>query len=219
MIPGEDQIIVCPNCKGLAWHMTLVSGNTVGERVWTDGKQIAPMLPKPPAVVKCRHCGECYWRGDAEEIGTIDRWQKEGQHVNSDMADAQEVVEPLEEEYYQALEKRLASNEVQERYLRVLAWWRRNDPYRDIARDQSQEIASSTGPWRKNLEALLNLLTKKNDNDYLMKSEVLRELGQFESAKEALSRVDSPEVSAVVHQFRSLCDTGDTCVRELHFSA
>ena len=23
MIPGEGQIIACPNCKDLAWHMTL----------------------------------------------------------------------------------------------------------------------------------------------------------------------------------------------------
>ena len=37
MMPGPDQIIACPNCKGLARYMTLASGNTLDARVWTDG--------------------------------------------------------------------------------------------------------------------------------------------------------------------------------------
>jgi hypothetical protein len=56
MLAGPDQIVACPHCKALAKYMTLMSGNTFGARVWTDGKQDAPMLPHPPAVVKCRQC-------------------------------------------------------------------------------------------------------------------------------------------------------------------
>jgi hypothetical protein len=50
-----------------------------------------------------------------------------------------------------------------------------------------------------------------------MKAEVLRELGDFEFAKRVLSRVTSAEFDAVVHQLRTLCDSGDTCVRQLKF--
>ena len=32
MIPGPDQIIACPQCKGLAKYMRLESGNTFGAR-------------------------------------------------------------------------------------------------------------------------------------------------------------------------------------------
>ena len=39
MLPGPYQIIACPQCKGLAKYMTLMSGNTIGARVWTDGKR------------------------------------------------------------------------------------------------------------------------------------------------------------------------------------
>ena len=42
MIPGPDQIVACPKCNGLAKYRTLLSGNTFGARVWTDGKQDAP---------------------------------------------------------------------------------------------------------------------------------------------------------------------------------
>jgi hypothetical protein len=53
----------------------------------------------------------------------------------------------------------------------------------------------------------------------LMKAEVLRELGEFELAKQVLGRIDSSEMAAVVRQVRSLCDSGDTRVRELRFGA
>jgi len=196
-----------------------MSGNTFGARAWTDGKEIAPMLPEPPAVVKCHHCAECYWLEDAEKVGTDDLMKKEGQQCNPAWAKAAEVQEPTEEEYYEALEKGLAVNTMQERNLRVLAWWRSNDAFRDAAAGKTQEYRDIPGPCRKNLEALVSLLATKDDMDRLMKAEVLRELGEFEAAKEVLSYVDSTEFEAVVRQFRSLCENRDTCVRELHFSA
>jgi len=219
MIPGPDKIIACPNCKGLAKYMTLVSGNTFGARLWTDGKQVAPMLPRPLAVVMCRHCMECFWLAEAEEVGTVDRWRGEGQQVNPAWATAEEVQEPTEEEYYGALEKGLAATPEQERNLRVLAWWRRNDAFRDALQPPAEGIPSAPGPWRKNLKALAHLLDEGDENDRLMKAEVLRELGDFESAKQVLSRIHSGDVAAVVLQLHSLCDSGDTCVRELRSGA
>lgn len=204
-------------CKGLAWHRTLVSGNTIGARLWTDGKQFAPMLPHPPAVVKCRHCGECYWLAEAEEVGTVDRWRDEGQQVNPGWATAEEVEEPTEEEYYRALEAGLARNPEQERNLRVFAWWRRNDAFRDRAGANAGGITSTPAKWRQNLEALVGMLDEEDQTDGIMKAEALRELGDFESAKQILGRIESSGVAAVVRQIRSLCDSGDTSVRELQF--
>jgi hypothetical protein len=219
MLPGPDQIIACPQCKGLAKYMTLMSGNTMGAQVWTDGKRVAPMLPRPPAVVKCRHCGECYWLADAKKAGTVDPWRGEAQQVNPSWATTEEVQEPTEEEYYVAIEKGLPKDSKEERRLRVLAWWRSNDAFRDDPRAPTDGNRSSPGPWRKNLEALANLLHDGDHNARLMKAEVLRELGEFEPAKQVLGSIDSSEVAAVVHQLRSLCERGDTRVRELWFGA
>ena len=218
MMPGPDQIIACPKCKGLARYMTLASGNTLDARVWTDGKMIAPMLPLPPTVVKCHHCAELYWRTEAEHIGTVDRCRAAGEQVNPAWADAPKPEEPTEAEYYQALSKGLAKNAKQERVLRILAWRRRNDVFRDKPLKEAQGISDDPEEWRKNLEALARLLTEEDVNDCLMKAEVLRELGEFESAKEALNRATSTDSVAVIRQLRSLCDAGDTCVRELHSS-
>ena len=215
-MPGPDQIIACPKCKGLARYMTLASGNTIDARVWTDGKMIAPMLPLLPTVVKCRHCAELYWRVDAEKIGIVDRLQDAGEHVNPAWVDAPKVEEPTEAEYYQALAKGLAKDAKQERILRILAWRRSNDGFRDTALKQVQVISNDPEAWRRNLEALACLLTEEDVKDCLIKTEVLRELGKFESAKQVLSRATSTDGAAVVRQLRSLCDAGDFTVRELH---
>ena len=101
--------------------------------------------------------------------------------------------------------------------MRILAWWRRNDAFRHIEKKQVPEDANALGACRENLEVLRHLLTAEDDYARLMKTEVLRELGEFEPALQALDLVESPELDPVVQQFRLLCDDRDTCVRELHF--
>jgi len=210
MIIGPSQIIACPKCQGLASYLTLLSGNNIGAWVWTDGKVIAPMLPRPPAVVSCVHCGECYWRADAELIGTIDWNDCDRQQIDLARTPTKAVVEPTEEEYYQAIEKGLATDLKQERSLRMLAWWRRNDAFRffgklkKAARAPAQGKQSTPLPWRENLAALLPLLDEGNNNDCLMKAEVLRQLGDFEAAKQILDRIDLDKAEKVAEFIRLL---------------
>jgi hypothetical protein len=108
-----------------------------------------------------------------------------------------------------------------------LAWWRGNDAFREAPIKPLQPnrkaldrvIPRARGAWRKNLEALTRLLDETDETGRLMKVEVLRELGEFESAKQLLSCIDSSELAAVVGKLQSLCASGDTCVRELRFDA
>jgi ribonuclease D len=171
------------------------------------------MLPYPPAVVKCRQCAECFWLVDAKIIGTTDPWADEEVHVGP----APAVREPTEEEYYEALRKGLARDPQQERALRILAWWRRNDAFRDASEHPSSTITSVTGECRKNLEALVSLLDETNENDQVMKAELLRELGEFGASQQVLERVTSANYATIVRQLRSLCAARDPCVRQLRF--
>jgi HEAT repeat protein len=95
----------------------------------------------------------------------------------------------------------------------MLAWWRRNDGLR------VRPVGSATvsGACRRNLEALARLLNEDDENDRLLKAEVLRELGEFELAKEVLGRDGSSTYRGAARQLRDLCDRGDRCVRQLSF--
>ena len=225
MLPDSNVIVACPHCEGRATYMALQSGSTCGARVWTDGKQYAPMLPQPPAVVQCSHCPDCYWLADAKKIGCLKIWPAKNRQWPTDPS----AEEPSEDGYYLALEKGLGRDLQQERQLRILAWWRRNDAFRDThkakARRGGANKAQTAGnpamsaQCKKNLQALTGLLNAANENDCLIKAEVLRELGEFACAIQALGHVTSADHQAAVRQLRALCDAGDRCVRELQFDA
>lgn len=217
MIPGPEEIVACPHCGGLGKVATLLSGNTFGARVWTDGKQVAPMLPSPPAVARCSGCRKCYWLADAERVGTIGSRRVGSGIVDPAWAAARKVEEPSEEEYYAALAQGLAVNRQQERNLRVLAWWRGNDAFRDTSRVRTGNIAPTSGGRTENLKALARLLGEKDLDDRIMKAEVLRELRDFDAAIDILAAIGSPGYEAVIRQLRSLCESKDMCVRELSF--
>ena len=51
------------------------------------------MLPQAPAVVKYRHCEECYWLCEAEGIGEVDGWIGEDQRVDPAWTAAERVEE------------------------------------------------------------------------------------------------------------------------------
>lgn len=57
MTPGPAQILSCPYCGAHKEVLSLLSGNTFGQEVWSDNKTIAPMLPRVSFVQKCSSCG------------------------------------------------------------------------------------------------------------------------------------------------------------------
>lgn len=217
MLPGPIQVIACPHCGELEQYQTLCSGNTFGARVWTDGKQVAPMLPHPPAVVKCSHCPECYWLSDAREVGEFDPWEEGAEAADPAWKNITFVEEPTEEQYDRAIAGMLAKTPERERSLRIFAWWRANEPYRDQCEAAETIPQARSDFYTRNLESLVAMMDETEENDLLMKAELLRELGRFNAAKDVLIHVTSPALTGVRRQFESLCDRQDTAVRELHF--
>ena len=57
MQPGYARIVYCPYCGEKKELLSLMSGNTIGARYWSDLRMRAPMLPEVSPVQKCHHCG------------------------------------------------------------------------------------------------------------------------------------------------------------------
>jgi hypothetical protein len=203
-------VVACPRCGGLARYETVLSGNTLGARVWTDGKMEAPMLPRPPEVARCSHCGQYYWLTQARKVGSLKAWETEDARVDPAWRAAPRIGELSEAEYYEAIHRGLAQDPEEEKTLRILAWWRSNDAAR---RGQSQP--TDLAPRRENLQALVGLLAGGTDEEQVMRAEALRELGRFAEAEAALARVTAPELAWVVRQIRSLSTARDVQVRVL----
>jgi len=219
MIPGPDKIIECPKCKGLARVFTLISGNTLGARRWTDGKMIAPMLPMPPAITKCRHCGHYFWVSDAKEVGELPLWRDKSEKIPSQWESSKHIKELSESEYLEAIRIKVAKNREQELYLRICAWWAGNDPFRFKSQGVAghpESVPSRSSEARMNLEKLLELLDVTDPEQRLMKAEVLRELGRFDDTICLLESNYPSEYMGVVITIRNLVQKKDSMVREIY---
>jgi len=143
----------------------------------------------------------------------LDVWGLEPDAGNLEWKAVRDVEQPAEEDYYEVLRKGITQDSRQERTLRILAWWRRNDAFREVSGSTGGHAAPASANCRTNLEALRTLLDETQESDRLMKAEVLRELGEFDAALGMLSTIASNDYEAIVGQMRSLCEAGDVGVR------
>jgi hypothetical protein len=61
MTLANARIVYCPYCGTKKELMQLASGNTFRAQLWSDNKQIAPMLPKVSPVQRCPSCKKYYF--------------------------------------------------------------------------------------------------------------------------------------------------------------
>ena len=61
MLPAYCKIALCPRCGGKKEIVQIMSGNTYGAWLWSDSKQVAPMLPHVSPIQKCPTCGHYYF--------------------------------------------------------------------------------------------------------------------------------------------------------------
>ena len=190
MIPGPTIIISCPHCGQYAKKRTLISGNTFGAKLWSDGKKIAPMLPDFPNLVVCSKCDQFYSVKNAKKIAEI----KNSAELKEKYSNVEFIEFPTFYQYLKALEKI-----PDERYIRIRIWWSYNDYFRN---DHENKITPDMHDLNaKNLLALLKLLDESDQNDLLMKAEILRNLGWFEESKLLLDRISDGDLAWVKEKF------------------
>ena len=162
MLPGPKYLYKCPNCGNLLTKGSLMSGNTFGAKVFSDGKRIAPMLPDFPDLTKCKKCDTIFWLSKLKELGTYE-W---GDQENLDWQNADEADFLGIEDYFKALDKGLALKRKEEITVRNQIWWAYNDRIREgdkIFKDESDELR-----WEGNANKLLTLLKPSNLNEKIV---------------------------------------------------
>lgn len=153
MIPGPIDIYKCPNCSNLLSKRSLISGNTIGSKIYSDLKIIAPMLPEFPSITKCEKCQKIFWLRDAEEIGS---YKYDASAVRKEWANAQRVTFLSYLEYYSVLNTELIRSKEDEIFIRTRILWEYNDSYRKGRTTHESEEGKKKK--KENIEALLQLL-------------------------------------------------------------
>lgn len=206
MLPGKDKIIQCPACDQQFRQQTIMSGNTLGAKIWTDGKQVAPMLPEATVLSFCNSCNQYFWVEEAEVIDELDP----GDDTDSDIEHLHGLTL---EQYIDAFGKIEMRSQEDTLFVLRQIWWKYNDYYRDDNESElSQDIKNKIPDL---LEKLLNNFNEKNDDHLMLKGELLRELGRFESAKKTLNKVTASEYLKAKEFILDLVENEVTELKEL----
>jgi hypothetical protein len=220
MLPGPFYVYTCPNCGNLLSKGSLMSGNTFGARIFSDGKRIAPMLPEYPNLTKCKKCDRIFWLSKLKEIGTF-CWDdfpcwldgsggnpKTLTWRNADSATFLNI-----DDYQKAIEMGLIENVAEEIMIRQNIWWAYNDRIRDgqniFTNDEDEER------WKDNINLLMNLLDQSDINQRIMVADIYRNLGDFESCIHLIRSIDSIEHYWLKEQFENECKNKNRWVVEI----
>ena len=190
MLPGPTIIISCPFCGQYSKKETIISGNTYGAQLWSDGKRIAPMMPENPILVVCKKCDQFFWVKDAKMVTEVTN----AVELKEKWGDVDYVEFPTFHQYFKALE--LIPDEI---FIRGCIWRSYNDYFRNNEEDKITSEMEQLNS--ENLTALLKILDENDTNELLTKAEVHRNLGQFEKSKELLDRINDPELTWVKEKF------------------
>jgi hypothetical protein len=186
MIPGPTIIISCPHCGQYAKKRTIISGNTFGSQLWSDGKKISPMMADFPSLVLCKKCDQFFWVKEAKTVEEVHGHRE----LEEKWGNVDYVEFPSFHQYFKALETITA-----ERFIRLKIWWSYNDYFRNG--HQSEITPEMQKLNTENLIALIKILDETDDNDLLMKAEIFRQLGWFDESKQLLYRMNNNTLTGV----------------------
>lgn len=219
---APTQVIACPHCQHLALRKRVSSFCSYGFPSWSDGyvDSFASYLSSP-SFTRCSSCNGVFWLEDATVVGTLpdyrderlpSAWQRflnrlRGKAPNGDrqkIPEEWQCVRPVERPDLDAFivgVENLSEDETPEREqrLRRRLWWRFNDP--DRREGQTAPGISATireTHERSNLLRLLELSRKGDSPVTFEHVEILRELGRFDEAREALASLNPETVGVAV---------------------
>lgn len=207
MTPGPTLIMKAPGCQKPVKFSSIGSGNTFGATFWTDGKCEAPMLPDEPWLRKSPSEGILFWSDECEEIGQIDFFSVDPEMP--EWKDLEYAKEPSQRDYKAALHSGIANTPEKERYIRMRLWWRGNDP---IRRGKKTHLSEE---HLENLRRFEAILSEEDENQRLMKAEVLRQLSRFDDGLHLLEGDFSDDCRHAVLQIRDLASRADCVVAKI----
>ena len=169
MIPAHSALLRCPHCGALKEVLQLMSGNTIGATLWSDGKKNAPMLPRVSRIQRCPTCGKYFFFSLDVKAGTSNNY-------GGGTGDL-----PLE--YLKQALTQLQPTGNEEHILRINILWAFNDRYGDM---EQSDIPIEE--WVYHVDNVHHLV--QMDIDALLRAEFFREIGDFDNAIQILETLE-----------------------------
>ncbi|WP_394147115.1 hypothetical protein [Shewanella atlantica] len=166
---GTEVFKECNHCGGCLTLRPLLEVDARTASLWSDGYVDSPMVPQQSLLVKCGHCKAEVW---LPELKAAPEGKDNAMAYQS--LDEDELWALIEEYGKQPSEHQL--------YIRLRLWQLANHKYRT----EKATLVQWSERERSNMEALLLILNMDAVQERLLAAELLRQLGNFERAREPL---------------------------------
>lgn len=170
---AKCQLAVCPHCGTKKEIIRLISGNTIGAVLWSDSKNVAPMLPFASPLQKCPHCDHFYFMYDVI-IEDGENYSMEEGWLN--FKDAIKAKNELE----------LNTKEKMHDWTMIMVW-----AYNDIIRRGEEPTHVQYEIFKNNVSSMLE--ANIFEDNVLLKAELYREIGKYEQCAEILENFSFKE--------------------------
>lgn len=198
-LPAYCKLALCPRCGGEKEIVQIMSGNTYGAWLWSDSKQVAPMLPQVSPIQKCPTCGHYYFlknvnikEGDtySDEEGWLS-FDDAIEAFNELMTDYRRHIEEWkawswfdkDDEDSEAFKTWLQNNKQKDLELLtiIIAW-----AFNDIIRNGKEPSQEQYDVFKTTVSS--NLKQPILSNNELLKAELYREIGEFDECLATLEK-------------------------------
>lgn len=220
MQPGTPQLVTCPHCGNEKKLMTLLSGNTIGMRQWSDTFYYAPHLPQVAYVQKCPHCGIFFMYPDAQK-----RYDDSQDDFNFCL-DTGRLSYPEIKQAFLLLEDAVKGKQ-SEMALRIAFLHSFNEAFREFEKnswDKDEDMADDKHRDQidydlhySNLNAIAQLLISSESVNTPFIAEIYRELGRFDDCIATLENFETEDnyVRLIVKGIREKALAKDNKVFEI----
>lgn len=198
MLPAPAQLYACPHCGNKKAMFSMMSCNTFGGTLWSDGRSIYPMRPTISAIQKCESCGSYSLFSQWKECG-CDKDNYNGTTGNLTYEESREA-------YLQLMESGCYDNKdiltICLEYIHAY-----NDHFRrdKDSPKENDDILLFMGATENAIKRL-----GKDSDSRITKGELHRERREFDEAREILLAVLNDKNKWVVEPMLYHCNQSDS---------
>ena len=180
-ISNDKTIYKCPQCGELSGSYQLISTNTLGARIYSDGYTSGVMYEESPVITKCIKCNKIYWL-DKNIIGEYNMYLTK----NTEWQKAPDPEELESDDLITALNDKIYSNKEEELYLRYQLWVYLN---REELNKDKQAF------YESNCKELIKLYNMEDIDEKLRIAELYRNIGNFAECVKILEAINDKDYS------------------------
>ena len=212
MILGPTYIYQCPSCNNLFSKPRLLSVNSIGVKIYSDGKSIKPMDPELPIITKCTNCKDIFWIKDAKQIGSYEDSFFGDSYEENTKKEWKETEQASTLSVYDLIETlgtEITKTKDLEFYIRERIWW----GFNDRVRDKKNQFTSENDKilYTENIKNYISLLDINNINNIFTLAELYRNIGNCEKCKVLLNEIKDDEFNWVKDLYKKMRIRGLKC--------